>query len=301
MHCLCLMLILNIDYKTIEQRMAKLTQVAMRLELKEGINNCSIINDSYNSDIGSLKVALDFLVQQKQHSNRILILSDIMQSGLKPETLYSEVALLTKEKGINKIIGIGTEMSKFSNLFSIDKEFYADTTEFLQNFSRRQISNSAILLKGSRAFHFERISAILEQKSHRTVLEVNINSLVHNLNFYRSQLKPNVKLMALVKAFSYGSGSFEIANLLQFHRVDFLGVAFADEGVALREAGISLPIIVLNPSFGTYELMIEYELEPEIYSFTGLKEFIAALDRMGVSNYSVHIKIDSGMHRLGFT
>ncbi|KAB2869610.1 MAG: alanine racemase, partial [Bacteroidales bacterium] len=301
MHCLCLMLILKIDYKTIEQRMAKLTQVAMRLELKEGINNCSIINDSYNSDIGSLKVALDFLVQQKQHSNRILILSDIMQSGLKPETLYSEVALLTKEKGINKIIGIGTEISKFSNLFSIDKEFYADTTEFLQNFSRRQISNSAILLKGSRAFHFERISAILEQKSHRTVLEVNINSLVHNLNFYRSQLKPNVKLMALVKAFSYGSGSFEIANLLQFHRVDFLGVAFADEGVALREAGISLPIIVLNPSFGTYELMIEYELEPEIYSFTGLKEFIAAMDRMGVSNYSVHIKIDSGMHRLGFT
>lgn len=301
MHCLCLMLILNIDFKTIEQRMAKLTQVAMRLELKEGINNCSIINDSYNSDIGSLKVALDFLVQQKQHSNRILILSDIMQSGLKPETLYSEVASLVKEKGISKIIGIGTEISKFQNLFFVDKEFYDDTTEFLQNFSRRQISNSAILIKGSRSFHFERISAILEQKSHRTVLEVNINSLVHNLNFYRSKLKPNVKLMAMVKAFSYGSGSFEIANLLQFHRVDYLGVAFADEGVALREAGISLPIIVLNPSFGTYELMIEYELEPEIYSFTGLKEFIAALDRMGVSSYSIHIKIDSGMHRLGFT
>lgn len=301
MHCLCLMILLKIDSLTIEQRMAKLTPVAMRLELKEGINNCSIINDSYNSDIGSLKVALDFLVQQKQHSNRILILSDIMQSGLKPDNLYAEVALLAKEKGINKIIGIGTEISKFTNLFNIDKEFYGDTTEFLQNFSRRQISNSAILLKGSRSFHFERISAILEQKSHRTVLEVNINSLVHNLNFYRSQLKPNVKLMALVKAFSYGSGSFEIANLLQFHRVDFLGVAFADEGVALREAGISLPIIVLNPSFGTYELMIEYELEPEIYSFTGLKEFIAAMDRMGVSNYSVHIKIDSGMHRLGFT
>ncbi|BDX36962.1 bifunctional UDP-N-acetylmuramoyl-tripeptide:D-alanyl-D-alanine ligase/alanine racemase [Tenuifilaceae bacterium CYCD] len=301
MHCLCLMLILNIDFKTIEQRMAKLTQVAMRLELKEGINNCSIINDSYNSDIGSLKVALDFLVQQKQHSNRILILSDIMQSGLKPETLYSEVASLVKEKGISKIIGIGTEISKFQNLFLVDKEFYDDTTEFLQNFSRRQISNSAILIKGSRSFHFERISAILEQKSHRTVLEVNINSLVHNLNFYRSKLKPNVKLMAMVKAFSYGSGSFEIANLLQFHRVDYLGVAFADEGVALREAGISLPIIVLNPSFGTYELMIEYELEPEIYSFTGLKEFIAAIDRMGVSSYSIHIKIDSGMHRLGFT
>ncbi|MGE0077156.1 MAG: bifunctional UDP-N-acetylmuramoyl-tripeptide:D-alanyl-D-alanine ligase/alanine racemase [Bacteroidales bacterium] len=301
MHCLCLMLLFNIDMDTIEQRMAKLTPVAMRLELKEGINNCSIINDSYNSDIGSLKIALDFLVQQKQHSNRILILSDIMQSGLKPESLYNEVALLVQEKGISKIIGIGNEISKFSGLFNIDKEFYEDTTAFLQNFSRRQISNSAILIKGSRSFHFERISAILEQKSHRTVLEVNINSLVHNLNFYRNQLKPNVKLMAMVKAFSYGSGSFEIANLLQFHRVDFLGVAFADEGVALREAGISLPIIVLNPSFGTYELMIEYELEPEIYSFTGLKEFIAALDRMGVSNYSIHIKIDSGMHRLGFT
>ncbi|MCB8964703.1 MAG: bifunctional UDP-N-acetylmuramoyl-tripeptide:D-alanyl-D-alanine ligase/alanine racemase [Bacteroidales bacterium] len=301
MHCLCLMLILRLDYSTIGERMAKLIPVAMRLELKEGINNCSIINDSYNSDIGSLKIALDFLVQQKQHNNRILILSDIMQSGLKPETLYAEVAQLTHEKGINKIIGIGAEISRFGHLFSISKEFYPDTTEFLQNFSRRQIGNSAILLKGSRNFHFERISTILEQKSHRTVLEVNINALVHNLNFYRSKLKPNVKLMALVKAFSYGSGSFEIANLLQYHRVDYLGVAFADEGVALREAGISLPIIVLNPSFGTYELMIEYELEPEIYSFTGLSEFIAALNRMGVSNYSVHIKIDSGMHRLGFT
>ncbi len=301
MHCLCLMLILRLDYSTIGERMAKLIPVAMRLELKEGINNCSIINDSYNSDIGSLKIALDFLVQQKQHNNRILILSDIMQSGLKPETLYAEVVQLTHEKGINKIIGIGTEISRFGHLFSISKEFYPDTTEFLQNFSRRQIGNSAILLKGSRNFHFERISTILEQKSHRTVLEVNINALVHNLNFYRSKLKPNVKLMALVKAFSYGSGSFEIANLLQYHRVDYLGVAFADEGVALREAGISLPIIVLNPSFGTYELMIEYELEPEIYSFTGLSEFIAALNRMGVSNYSVHIKIDSGMHRLGFT
>lgn len=301
MHCLSLMLLLKIDRTIIEQRMGKLVPVAMRLELKEGINGCSIINDSYNSDIGSLKVALDFLVQQKQHTNRILILSDILQSGLKPETLYTEVAQLVREKGVNKIIGIGTEISKFSGLFNSQKEFYTGTPEFLQNFSRRQIVNSAILVKGSRSFHFERITSLLEQKTHRTTLEVNLNSLVHNLNVYRSQLNPGVKLMVLVKAFSYGSGSFEIANLLQFHRVDYLGVAFADEGVALRDAGISLPIIVLNPSVGTFDLMIEYDLEPEIYSFTGLKEFIVSLGRMGVSSYPVHIKIDSGMHRLGFT
>lgn len=300
MHCFCLMLLIGVEPNLISSRMERLAPIAMRLELKEGINNCTIINDSYNSDIGSLSIALDFLRQQKQHSQKILILSDILQSGQLPKTLYNEVAKLIIEKKVDKLIGIGKDISEYSSIFAIEKEFYPSTNDFLESFSRRQIANAAILLKGSRTFHFERISAILERKAHRTVMEVNLNALEHNLNYFRSLLKPNVKVMALVKAFSYGSGSFEIANLLQFHRIDYLGVAFADEGVALREAGITLPIIVLNPSFGTYELMIEYNLEPEIFNLSGFDEFVNILERSGVDSYPIHIKIDSGMHRLGF-
>lgn len=301
MHCYCFLLLMNISSNAIASRMERLAPVAMRLELKEGINGCTLINDSYNSDIGSLSIALDFLLQQKQHPQRILILSDILQSGVSPKTLYADVARLIIEKKVDKLVGIGKDISQYANLFEVEKEFYTSTNDFLDSFSRRQISNTAILLKGSRVFHFERISAILERKAHRTVMEINLNALVHNLNYFRSLIKPGVKVLTLVKAFSYGSGSFEIANLLQFHGVDYLGVAFADEGVALREAGITVPIIVLNPSFGTYELMIEYNLEPEIYNFSGLNEFVKVLDRSGVGSYSVHIKIDSGMHRLGFT
>ncbi len=301
MHSFCFMLIMGVKSDSIASRMERLIPVAMRLELKEGINSCTIINDSYNSDIGSLNIALDFLLQQKQHPQRILILSDILQSGQSLKALYTEVARLITEKRVDKLIGIGKDISEFANLFNIEKEFFASTNEFLDSFSRRQISNTAILLKGSRSFHFERISAVLERKAHRTVMEINLNALEHNLNYFRSLLKPNVKVMALVKAFSYGSGSYEIANLLQFHRINYLGVAFADEGVALREAGITVPIVVLNPSFGTYELMIEYDLEPEIFNFSGLDEFTKILDRSGIGTYPIHIKIDSGMHRLGFT
>lgn len=301
MHCYSFLLLIGVNPISIPSRMERLIPVAMRLELKEGINNCTLINDSYNSDIGSLSIALDFLLQQKQHPQRILILSDILQSGQALKALYTDVARLIIEKRIDKLIGIGKDIGQFADLFNIDKEFYSGTSEFLDSFSRRQISNAAILLKGSRPYHFERISAVLERKAHRTVMEINLNALEHNLNHFRSLLKPDVKIMVLVKAFSYGSGSFEIANLLQFHRVDYLGVAFADEGVALREAGITLPIIVLNPSFGTYELMIEYNLEPEIFNFSGLDEFVKVLERSGVDSFPVHLKIDSGMHRLGFT
>ncbi len=300
MHCFCLLHIIGIELISVSNRMERLVPIAMRLELKEGINNCTIINDSYNSDLGSLSIALDFLLQQKQHAHKILILSDILQSGQLSKTLYAEVSKLIIDKRVDKLIGIGKDISEYSSIFSIEKEFYSSTNDFLESFTRRQISNAAILLKGSRSFHFERISAILERKAHRTVMEVNLNALEHNLNYFRSLLKPNVKVMVLVKAFSYGSGSFEIANLLQFHRIDYLGVAFADEGVALRETGITLPIIVLNPSFGTYELMIEYNLEPEIFNLSGFDEFVNILERSGVDSYPIHIKIDSGMHRLGF-
>ena len=301
MHCVTTMLLLGYSVQDIDKRLHTLQPVAMRLELKEGINRCSIINDSYNSDLGSLAIAIDFLMQQKQHNRYVVILSDILESGYAPEQLYSKVAQMLKDKGVDLLIGIGPEISRYDYAFEVGAEFYSSTHEFLLDLKRKEIRDAAILIKGSRKFHFEQISTMLERKVHRTTLEINLNAIAHNLNYYRSLLDPGVKLMAMVKAFSYGSGSYEIANLLQFQRVDYLGVAYTDEGVALREAGITLPIVVLNPSFGTYELMVEFNLEPEIYSLTGLREFINVLNRVGVSSYGVHIKIDTGMHRLGFT
>jgi alanine racemase len=300
MHCVSTLLFLGFEVEVLQSRLMHLHPVAMRLELKEGVNGCTIINDSYNSDIGSLPIALDFLIQQRQHPNNILILSDILQSGIQPDSLYNQVANMVRAKGIDKIIGIGENISHHSSLFPPNSEFYVNTQQFISAFERQSIKNSAILIKGSRPFQFERISALLEQKTHRTVMEINLNSLVHNLNYFRELLKPKVKVMVMVKAFSYGSGSHEIANLLQYHRVDYLGVAFADEGIALRDAGITIPIVVLNPAFGSYELMIEHNLEPEIFSINSLESFALAVSKSGVNSYPIHIKFDTGMHRLGF-
>ena len=301
MHCVSLMLHLNVDREDLVSRITKLNPIAMRLELKEGIGGSVLINDSYNSDLGSLSIALDFMLQQKKSNEKVIILSDILQSGYSSELLYSKVAHLLEDKGINELIGIGHEITRFAHLFDLKKEFYPDTTTFLKTLKRERFADKVILVKGSRAFQFEKISAVLEQKSHRTIMEINLNALAHNLNFYRGKLKPGVKTMVMVKAFSYGSGAYEVANLLQFNRADYLGVAYTDEGVVLREAGISLPIIVLNPSFGTYELMVEYNLEPEIYNFEGLTDFIEVLKRNGENHYNIHIKLDTGMHRLGFS
>lgn len=300
MHVISFMVFVGISLEAIASRLQQIQPVAMRLELKEGRNGCTIINDSYNSDLGSLTVALDFMGQMAQHNRRILILSDILQSGRKPEELYAEVANLVKSKGISQIIGVGEEISRHSHLFNIDKKFFPTTQALLGSFPFNEFYGSSVLIKGSRPFEFERVSALLEQKTHRTYLEINLNALVHNLNYFKGLLKPNVRVMAMVKAFSYGSGSFEIANLLQFHRIDYLGVAFADEGVSLREAGISVPIVVLNPAFGSYETMIAHNLEPEIFSFDSLSSFAAEAQKLGVNFYPIHIKIDTGMHRLGF-
>ncbi|MBC7124978.1 MAG: UDP-N-acetylmuramoyl-tripeptide--D-alanyl-D-alanine ligase, partial [Bacteroidales bacterium] len=247
MHCVATMLLLGYSLQDIDTRLQRLQPVAMRLELKEGINDCSVINDSYNSDLGSLAIAIDFLMQQKQHERHVVILSDILESGYAPEQLYSKVAQMLEDKGVDLLIGIGPEISRYDYAFEIEAEFYSSTHEFLLDLKRKEIRDAAILVKGSRKFHFEQISAALERKVHRTTLEINLNAIAHNLNYYRSLLNPGVKVMAMVKAFSYGSGSYEIANLLQFQRVDYLGVAYTDEGVSLREAGISLPIVVLNP------------------------------------------------------
>jgi len=305
-HCWALMLLLGYEQAIIEERMLLLSPVAMRLELKDGINDCSIINDSYSSDIGSLTIALDFMNQQKQHDKRMVILSDILQSGKNEENLYMEVAQLLEAKGVERMIGIGPAISRQESKFKIAKQFYSSTDDFLHDFSPLNFKDETILLKGARLFGFEKISKQLQQKAHETVLEINLNALVHNLNYFRSRLKPTVKIMAMVKATSYGSGSFEIANILQFYHVDYLAVAYTDEGVELRKAGITLPIMVMNPEMQSFETMLQYKLEPEIYNFRLLNQASEVIKKnmtegMNSRNYfPVHIKLDTGMHRLGF-
>ena len=298
-HCWAFMLLLKYDNETIQERMRLLSPVAMRLELKEGVSNCSIINDSYNSDLGSLSIALDFLNQQKQHSKRTIILSDILQSGKDETQLYKEVADLLSKKKVNRLIGIGEAISRQAKLFSGEKSFYFSTAEFLNRYNPAFFRDETILLKGARAFGFEQISKLLQQKAHETVLEINLNAFVHNLNYYRSSIDKKTKLMAMVKAFSYGSGSFEIANILQFQRIDYLAVAYADEGIELRKAGITTPIMVMNPEEQSFDAMLNYDLEPEIYSFRMLGIFSEVVKRLGKST-PLHIKLDTGMHRLGF-
>ncbi len=301
-HCWATMLLMGYSQLLIARRMRTLQPLAMRLEMKAGMNNCTLINDSYSNDIDSLAIALDFLNQQKQHRKKTVILSDILQSGRSDSHLYKDVSELLETKQTDRLIGIGKGISRQASLFKMEKDFFASTEEFLDSYSLSSFANESILLKGARIFGFERITEALQQKTHETVLEIDLNALVHNLNYYRSKLDPGVKVMAMVKAFSYGSGSFEIANVLQFHQVDYLTVAYADEGVELRKAGIRLPIMVMNPDEESFDTMLRFQLEPEIYSFRVLKMLEASLLRLSLSSQPVgiHIKIDTGMHRLGF-
>ena len=303
-HCLAIMLYLNRTPETISQRMQKLAPVAMRMEVKEGNNGCLIINDSYNSDIDSLTIALDFQARRAATGKmkRTLILSDIFQTGLPPATLYRKVSDLLKGKGVERLIGIGPEISDNAYLFDIEKSFYLSTREFVEQLSPTDMfRNELILIKGARNFHFELISEALELKQHETILEVNLDALVDNLNYYKTYLYPQTKVVCMVKAFGYGAGSYEIAKTLQERGVDYLAVAVADEGAELRKAGITMPIIVMNPEMSSFRTLFSYRLEPEIYSFNLLNALLAEGEKLGVSGYPVHIKIDSGMHRLGFT
>lgn len=297
--CWATLLALGYSVEQTNLRLAKLSPVSMRLELKNGINQCSIIDDSYSADISSLAIALDFLNQQNQHDKKTVILSELFETGKADFDLYTEIADLLVQKKVNRLIGIGLHLAKYAKLFNFETEFFDDTNAFIAAFPALQFNHETILVKGARRFEFGRISKLLTQKIHDTVLEVNLNAMVGNLQFYRSKVKPNVKIMAMVKAFSYGSGSFEIANLLQFHKVDYLAVAYADEGIALRKAGITLPIMVMSPEESAFEAIIKHNLEPEIYSLEILTSF---LDMLSTSDlpYPVHLKIDSGMHRLGF-
>lgn len=287
------------SYDIIKERMAGLYPVELRLQVKNGINGCTLIDDSYSSDYQSLKIALDFLEQHKTHSKKTIILSDVFQSGFETEMLYAKVAKLLAGHDISQVIGIGETISKqladFPNFYP-----YATTQEFLSHYKAASFDHETILIKGARSFRFDEIVVFLEEKTHETVLEINLNAITHNLNFYKSRLKPETKVMVMVKAFGYGSGSYEIAKALSHQKVDYLGVAFADEGIALRNAGISTPIIVMNPESSAFAAMAAYNLEPEIYSARELRSFIAVAQQKNLSNYPIHIKLDTGMHRLGF-
>lgn len=298
--CWSTMLYMGYAQDVIRARMLMLSPIAMRLELKQAINNCSLINDSYNFDLPSLDIAIDFLNQQQQHIKKTVILSDMLQTGIPERELYEEMAFLLRSKNINRMIGIGEAISRNADLFLQEKQFFRNTDEFLQVFDNFQFQNESILLKGARVFEFERISRLFERKVHDTILEINLNSVIHNYNFYKSQLKPATRIMAMVKAFSYGSGSFEIASILQYHRVDYLAVAYVDEGIALRNSGIETPVLVLNAEVSTFTSLIKYGLEPEIFSMRILKEFVSFLIAERIKTYPVQLKIDTGMHRLGF-
>ncbi len=302
-HCWATMLLLGIEHDTIAERMEFLAPVAMRLELKQGVNNCSVINDSYNSDLQSISIALDFLSQQHQHPKRTMILSDILQTGRKDEELYAEVAQIIADKKVDRLIGIGNHICEQSEKFPQDSEFFASTEAFLSAYQHDKFYDETILLKGARSFGFEAINSILQHKTHQTVLEIDLGSMVHNLNLIRSLLQPKTKLMAMVKAFGYGSGSFEIANVLQFHHVDYLAVAYADEGIELRKAGISMPIMVISPEEQSFDAMIQYGLEPEIYSVRSLQLLENAISRKGELDVpmKIHLKLNTGMNRLGFS
>jgi alanine racemase len=298
-HCMMVMLYFGYNQKVIQTRMAQLYPVEMRLKVKNGINNTTIIDDSYSSDFQSLKIALDFLENQKQHKKKSIILSDIFQSGLNNEELYSQVSQLIISNKINRVIGIGETISQYKNKF-INCIAFKNIDDFITSFENLNFENETILIKGARDFHFEEIVSMLEEKTHETVLEINLNAISHNLNFYKSKLAPKTKMMVMVKAFGYGNGGFEIAKLLEHHKVDYLGVAFADEGISLKSAGITVPIMVLNPESTSFSALIQHQLEPEIYSIKGLKAFLKIAEQKKLKYFPIHIKLDTGMHRLGF-
>jgi alanine racemase len=295
--CFAFLLAVNRVSTDILKRFADLPQIEMRLQLKEGVNNSTIINDSYNADINALNIALDFMDQQAAGRQRTLILSDILQSGLREKELYAEVARLIQNRKVDHVVAIGPMLSKHRTAFADPVQFFENTDAFLTTFSALNYANQVILLKGARPFRFEKISAMLERRVHETVLEINLNALVQNLNVYRSLLHPGVKLMGMVKAFSYGAGSYEIAKVLEFHRADYLTVAYADEGVTLRQAGIRMPVMVMNPEPSGFEAIMTYNLEPEVYNFNILNEL---LQSAGGQELSIHIELDCGMKRLGF-
>jgi alanine racemase len=304
LHCAALLLYMGLPVPAIKDRLSRLLPIAMRLELKSGINHCSIINDSYSADLSSLAIALDFLSQQQQHTRRTVILSDILESGKQDEELYAEVARALDQKKVDRLIAIGSRIGAqapvFAQWFSGGCVFLGSVEAFRAAMHQLHFRDETILIKGARIFEFEAIDRLLTEKIHQTVMEVNLGAMAQNLRAYRQLLQPATRMMAMVKAFGYGSGSFEIANLLQFHGVDYLGVAYADEGVVLRKGGIRVPIMVMNTENSSFDSLLLYNLEPVIYSFSLLHSFDRWLKKEGLTAFPVHIELETGMNRLGF-
>ena len=302
-HCLLLGLELGLDIYTMKERIGQLTPIAMRLEVKKGIQQSVIINDVYNSDLGSLEIALEALQQQTQFKRHTLILSDILQTGLAPGRLVKVLNQFIKQFNIDQFIGIGPVLVGLIDQLNVaDKYGFVSTNACLQDIHNIHFDHRAILIKGARSFQLERIVERLEEQAHVTRLEIDFNALIKNLNYFRSQLNSGTKLMAMVKASAYGGGSVQIATQLAFHRIDYLAVAYADEGVELREAGISVPVMVMSPEAKGFEQMIQYNLEPELFNFKNLEAFRSQLRSSSPENlpYPVHIMLDTGMRRLGF-
>jgi alanine racemase len=290
----------KLSNRQIKEKIDSLKAIEMRLESIEGIRNNLIINDSYNLDLDSLKIAFQFIGEYNK-PKKSLILTDILDSNENSEELYSEVSELVNAQKFDKVFLIGEEISSFYKLFNSETFTFNNTNQFIESKVINDLENQVILLKGARKFEIEKIKEILELRKHDTVLEINLNAILYNINFHKSLLKPETKMMAMVKANAYGLGSYEISEFLQHHHIDYLGVAFADEGVELRKKGITTPIIVMNPEQHSYDSVIEYNLEPEIYSHRVLELFNEQLIKSGnQQKYPIHIKLETGMHRLGF-
>lgn len=298
LHCIAAMLCLNYSQEVIQARINTLKQVAMRLEMKSGIQNCYLIDDSYNNDLAGIGIALDFANSQSQKRKKSIILSDLYESGISNTLLYSQINQMLKDKNFSKIIGVGPEISQMAEVFDLEKYFYPSTDHFLRDIKTDIFQDEVILIKGSRIFEFERIVKRLQQKAHRTILEINLDSLVHNLNFYKSKLKPETKIMVMVKSFAYGAGSLEVAQLLQYQKVDYLAVAYTDEAVFLRENGIKTPIMVMNPSAEEISLFIKHDIEPVIYAQYELEKLIQESEK-SIQTLKVHLEVETGMNRLG--
>lgn len=300
LHVVTFCLEFGISAERIRVLLGGLEPVEMRLQTLKGIHGTTLVNDVYNSDLAGLRVALDVLMQQGSHNEKAVILSDLFQSGMEDEDLYAEVARLLAFRKADRVIGIGPAISGQHSQFPAGSRFFKDTSTFLQEFDPRELENAAVLIKGARKFRFEDITDRLQLQVHKTVLEINVTEMVRNLNYFRSLVKPSTKIMVMVKALSYGAGSYEIAEFLQHEKIDYLAVAFPDEGIRLRRAGVKLPVMVMNTDAADYGKVLSYGLEPEIFSREGLLEFVSVCRYMGVSDQPVHIKLDTGMHRLGF-
>ncbi|MCS7036018.1 MAG: bifunctional UDP-N-acetylmuramoyl-tripeptide:D-alanyl-D-alanine ligase/alanine racemase [Saprospiraceae bacterium] len=300
-HCIAMLLVLGMPARTFGQRLRHLEPVDMRLSWKTGINRCALLDDAYSNDPASLRIALQLARQHWPEGPLTLVLSDFLQLGPGKKRLYAEVARMLQAYRVGRLLGVGADIRWLSQMLPADVQtaFYPDTSALLQDLGQHYFHDELIVIKGARTFSFERIVRRLEQKAHRTVLEVDLNAMAHNLQVFRRRLQPGTRLMVMVKAAGYGSGAVEMARSLAVHQVDYLGVAYADEGIELRQGAVRLPILVLNPEPASFDAMMRYHLEPEIYSLSLLDEIIHAVGKHRA--LSVHLKLDTGMHRLGFT